>query len=52
MSIPVVYNNERYFIVDKNTLMMYNVLYCGVVFISGRRYRKYMSFDKNFLMEY
>lgn len=51
MSIPIIHNTIKYFIVDSRTLSMYNVLFCGFLFISGNRYKKYRSFDKNFLVE-
>ena len=40
MSIPILYQNEKYFIVDKNTLKLYNLMFAGFVFIDGIRYKK------------
>ena len=51
MSIPILYKNEKYFIVDRNTLRLYNLLFAGYIFIGGIRYKKYQSYDKKFLLE-
>ena len=39
MSIPITFQNECYFIVDKATLSTVNVLFVGNVFIGGRLYK-------------
>lgn len=31
MSIPILYQNEKYFIVDKNTLKLYNLMFSGYI---------------------
>ena len=41
MSIPVIYQNEKYFIVDEMTLKLYNLMFAGFIFIDGVRYKKY-----------
>ena len=51
MSIPILYQNEKYFIVDKSTLKLYNLMFAGFVFIDGVRYKKYQSYDKKLLLE-
>ena len=51
MSIPILYQNEKYFIVDRNTLKLYNLMFVGFVFIDGIRYKKYQSYDKKLLLE-
>ena len=51
MSIPITFQNECYFIIDKATLSTVNVLYVGNIFISGRLYKKYTGFDRKFLVE-
>ena len=51
MSIPILYQNEKYFIVDKNTLKLYNLMFSGFVFIDGVRYKKYVTYGKNLLLE-
>ena len=51
MSIPILYQNEKYFIVDKSTLKLYNLMFAGFVFIDGIRYKKYQSYDKKLLLE-
>ena len=51
MSIPILYQNEKYFIVDKNTLKLYNLMFAGFVFIDGIRYKKYQSYNKKLLLE-
>lgn len=51
MSIPILYQNEKYFIVNKNTLKLYNLMFSGYVFIDGIRYKKYQSYDKKLLLE-
>lgn len=51
MSIPILYRNEKYFIVDKDTLRLYNLLFAGYIFIDGIRYKKYQSYDKKLLLE-
>ena len=51
MSIPILYQNEKYFIVDRNTLKLYNLMFAGFVFIDGVRYKKYQSYDKKLLLE-
>ena len=51
MSIPILYRNEKYFIVDRNTLKLYNLMFAGIIFIDGIRYKKYQSYDKKFLLE-
>ena len=51
MSIPILYQNEKYFIVDKSTLKLYNLMFAGFVFIDGIRYKKYQSYNKKLLLE-
>ena len=51
MSIPILYQNEKYFIVDKNTLKLYNLMFSGFVFIDGVRYKKYVTYNKKLLLE-
>jgi hypothetical protein len=51
MSIPITFQNECYFIVDKATLSTVNVLFVGNVFIGGRLYKKYTGFDRKYLVE-
>lgn len=51
MSIPIVFNDECYFIVDKATLSMFNVLFVGNIIISGRLYKKYAGFNRKYLLE-
>ena len=51
MSIPIIYQNEKYFIVDEMTLKLYNLMFSGFVFIDGVRYKKYQSYDKKLLLE-
>ena len=51
MSIPILYQNEKYFIVDKNTLKLYNLMFAGFIFIDGIRYKKYQSYNKKLLLE-
>ena len=51
MSIPVIYQNEKYFIVDEMTLKLYNLMFSGFIFIGGVRYKKYQSCDKKLLLE-
>ena len=51
MSIPILYQNEKYFIVDRNTLELYNFMFAGFLFIDGVRYKKYQSYDKKLLLE-
>ena len=51
MSIPILYQNEKYFIVDKNTLKLYNLMFAGFVFIDGIRYKKYQSYNRKLLIE-
>ena len=51
MSIPILYQNEKYFIVDERTLKLYNLMFSGFVFIDGVRYKKYQSYDKKLLLE-
>lgn len=51
MSIPILYKNEKYFIVDRNTLKLYNLMFSGFVFIDEIRYKKYQSYDKKLLLE-
>ena len=51
MSIPILYRNEKYFIVDKNTLKLYNLMFSGFVFIDGIRYKKYVTYNKKLLLE-
>ena len=51
MSIPITFQNECYFIVDKTTLAKVNVLFVGNVFIGGRLYKKYAGFDRKYLLE-
>ena len=50
MSIPILYQNEKYFIVDTNTLTLYNLLFSGFVFIDGIRSKKYPSYNKKLLL--
>ena len=45
MSIPILYQNEKYFIVDKNTLKLYNFMFSGYIFIDGIRYKKVTKKD-------
>ena len=51
MSIPILYQNEKYFIVDSNTLKLYNLMFSGYIFINGIRYKKYQSYNKKLLLE-
>lgn len=51
MSIPIINNGIKYFVVDPKTLEMYKTFYAGYIFIEGRRYKKYVSSDKNILVE-
>lgn len=57
MSIPIIYKNEKYFIVDKNTLKFYNLMlsgyifFSGFVFIDGIHYKKYEAYDRKLLLE-
>ena len=51
MSIPILYRNEKYFIVDINTLRLYNLMFAGFVFIDGIRYKKYVTYGKKLLLE-
>ena len=51
MSIPITFQNECYFIVDKATLSTVNVLFVGNVFIGGRLYKKYAGFNRKYLLE-
>ena len=51
MSIPILYQNEKYFIVDEMTLKLYNLMFSGFIFIDGVRYKKYQSYDKKLLLE-
>ena len=50
MSIPILYQNEKYFIVDKNTLKLYNLMFSGFVFIDGIRYKEYVTYNKKLLL--
>lgn len=51
MSIPILYQNEKYFIVDKSTLKLYNLMFSGFIFIDGIRYKKYETYNKKLLLE-
>ena len=51
MSIPILYQNEKYFIVDKITLKLYNLMFAGFIFIDGIRYKKYETYNKKLLVE-
>ena len=51
MSIPILYQNEKYFIVDRNTLKLYNLMFSGCIVIDGRRYKKYVTYNKKLLLE-
>ena len=51
MSIPILYQNEKYFIVDKNTLKLYNLMFSGFVFIDGISYKKDVTYNKKLLLE-
>ena len=51
MSIPILYQNEKYFIVDKNTLKLYNLMFASFIFIYVVRYKKYQSYNKKLLLE-
>ena len=51
MSIPILYKNEKYLIVDRNTLKLYNLMFSGFVFIDGIRYKKYEAYNKRLLLE-
>ena len=51
MSIPITFQNECYFIIDKATLSTVNVLFVGNIFIGGRLYKKYAGFNRNYLLE-
>ena len=51
MSIPIIYQNEKYFIVDEMTLKLYNLMFAGFVFIDGVRYKKYETYNKKLLLE-
>lgn len=51
MSIPILYQNEKYFIVDERTLKLYNLMFAGFIFIDGVRYKKYETYNKKLLLE-
>ena len=51
MSIPIEYQGEKYFITDKKTLELYDLMFAGYIFIGGTRYKKYQSYDKKLLLE-
>lgn len=51
MAIPILYRNERYFIVDRRTLQLYNSLFAGFLFIDGSRYKKYVTSNRKLLLE-
>lgn len=51
MSIPIIYEDEKYFIVDSNTLKLYNLMFSGYIFIDGIRYKKYEAYDRKLLLE-
>jgi len=51
MAIPIQYQNEHYFIVDKRTLALYNSLFAGFIFIGGNRYKKYVTSNRKLLLE-
>lgn len=51
MSIPIIYEDEKYFIVDSNTLKLYNLMFSGFVFIDGIHYKKYEAYDRKLLLE-
>lgn len=51
MSIPILYQNEKYFIVDEMTLKLYNLMFAGFIFIDGVRYKKYETYNKKLLLE-
>lgn len=51
MSIPILYRNEKYFIVDESTLKLYNLMFAGYIFIGGVRYKQYQSYDRKLLLE-
>ena len=51
MSIPILYQGEKYFITDKNTLKLYNLIFAGFIFIDGVRYKKYETYNKKLLLE-
>lgn len=51
MSIPIEYQGEKYFITDKKTLEKYNYFFAGFIWLGNSRYKKYMTADKNILVE-
>lgn len=51
MSIPIEYQGEKYFITDKKTLEKYNYFFSGFVYLGNSRYKKYLTADKNILVE-
>ena len=51
MSIPILYRNEKYFVVDRDTLESCNPVFAGYVFIGGIRYKEYQSCDRKLLLE-
>lgn len=51
MTIPIEYQGEKYFITDKKTLEKYNYLFAGFVWLGNSRYKKYLTANKNILVE-
>ena len=51
LSIPVEYRGEKYFITDEKTLAKYNYFFAGFVWLGNARYKKYLTADKNILVE-
>ena len=51
MSIPIVYKGEKYFITDKKTLEKYNYIFAGFIWLGNSRYKKYLTANKNILVE-
>ena len=51
LSMPILYRNEKFFIVDRNTLELYDFLFAGYIFIGGVRYKKFQAYDKKLLLE-
>lgn len=51
MSIPIEYKGIKYFITDKKTLEKYNYLFSGFVYLGNSRYKKYITANKNILVE-
>ena len=51
LSIPVEFRGEKYIITDRETLAKYNCFFAGFVWLGSTRYKKYLTADKNILVE-